>query len=227
MIKSMKTTFDSIEYEDLLICQPEKGYRFNEDSVFLSDFVRPKKDARVIDIGSGSGVISALIHRKHELNNIDAVELQKPMFECLLKTVAKNDLGEFIRPMLSDIKDYKPVNPYHIAVCNPPYRKPGTGKQTGDEVEDIARFSHRLVIDDILQFCRSYLENNGSLFICYDADMLVDVFAKSRSYGLEPKRLKLIHPDLDSPARIALIELKKCKGVELLIEPPIIRKKEN
>ena len=50
---------DDLEYEGLKIIQNSKWFCFGIDSVLLSDFAKNiKKDAKVLDIGTGTGIIS-------------------------------------------------------------------------------------------------------------------------------------------------------------------------
>jgi tRNA1Val (adenine37-N6)-methyltransferase len=220
-------SYDSIIRKEISICQPEKGFRYTSDSVFLSDFVKYRKNRKVIDIGSGSGVISVLLACLKGFEDIDALEIQEKMFVCLQKTVRASSLEGIVRPVFGDVREYKPDVRYDIAVCNPPYREPGTGKVPEDYSERISRFNDTMKLADLFGFCRSYLKDGGSLYICIDSDMLADVFYEGRNFKMEPKRLRMVHSYNDAPARMALVELRKGSKRELLTEPPLILKEKD
>lgn len=218
----MNKTYDSIVRKDIVICQPEDGFRFSVDAVMLADFVKPSAKSKTIDIGSGSGVIAALIAKLKGYQDIDALELQENMFSCLTETVKINGLEDMVKPVLGDLRTYRPDFHYDAAVSNPPYRKESSGKIPPTLTERTARFNETMNLDDLFGFCKSFLKSGGSLSICIDSDLLADVFVIARKNRLEPKRMRLVHPDAGTAARTALIEFRRDGKAELLIEPPLI-----
>jgi tRNA1(Val) A37 N6-methylase TrmN6 len=192
------------------------------DAVMLADFVKPSAKSKTIDIGSGSGVIAALIAKLKGYQDIDALELQENMFSCLTETVKINGLEDMVKPVLGDLRTYRPDFHYDAAVSNPPYRKESSGKIPPTLTERTARFNETMNLDDLFGFCKSFLKSGGSLSICIDSDLLADVFVIARKNRLEPKRMRLVHPDAGTAARTALIEFRRDGKAELLIEPPLI-----
>lgn len=217
----MKHTYNHIVREDIIICQPEDGFRFSGDALMLADFVRPSRK-RTIDIGSGSGVISALLAKVKGFTSIDALELQENMYSCLTETIRVNQLEDIVKPILGDLREYRPDFHYDVAVCNPPYRKESSGKIPLTLTERTARFNNTMALSDLFGFCKSFLKSGGSLFICIDSDLLSDVFATAKENRLEPKRMRLVHPDAYTVARLALVEFRRDGKAELIIEPPLI-----
>lgn len=215
-------TESTIVREDITICQPEKGFRFSMDSIYLSWFVKYKKNASLVEIGAGSGVISTLLAKLKGFDRLTAIELQEVMFNCLKRTITLNELK--INAVNSDIKEYKPDCEFDIAVCNPPYRDSTTGRVPKDEVELNARFTTTMHVDDVFSFCRSYLKNSGSLYLSYDADLTADLFEAGYKYGFEAKRLLPICPEVDVKPKIVLMEFRKNVGREMSFEPPIYQK---
>ncbi|QAR33714.1 SAM-dependent methyltransferase [Geovibrio thiophilus] len=218
----MNKTYDSIVRRDIVICQPKEGFRFSVDAVMLADFVKPSSKAKTIDIGSGSGVIAALLAKVKGCTDIDALELQENMFSCLTETVEINGLEDIVKPVQGDLRIYRPDFHYDAAVCNPPYRKESSGKIPPTLTERTARFNETMTLDDLFGFCKSFLKSGGSLSICIDSDLLADVFVTARKNRLEPKRMRLVHPDGQTVARTALIEFRRDGRAELVTEPPLI-----
>ncbi|UOD34518.1 methyltransferase [Deferribacteraceae bacterium V6Fe1] len=220
----LETTIDTILNKEIKVCQPKNGFRFSLDSVLLARFVAKKKAKNIIDIGSGSGIIALLLHKLHNFTNIDALEYQESMYHCLNKTIKLNLCENIINPLNIDLKQYKPHKKYNIMVSNPPYRKSSSGRICNTVAENIARFDDELGIIDIFKFARSYLENLGSLYISYDADLTAELLGNCRKFNLEPKRMRFFHPDSDRPARLVFVEFKKGANIELIVEPPIFQK---
>lgn len=216
---------DTILNKDIKICQPEKGFRFSIDSIILSNFIKyQKKIKNILDIGSGSGVISVLLFKIYNFKNIDAVEYQDKMYSCLVETIKLNRCENVITPIKCDIRHFKPEKRYELIISNPPYRSSKSGKTCNTREENISRFTETLTIKDIFKFAGSYLENLGSLYLSYDADLTEELLSICRNYHLEPKRIMFFHPDIHKPAKLTFIEFKKGGKTELKIEPPLFQK---
>lgn len=219
----METTINSILKSDIQICQPKDGFRFSIDSIILSRFIKVKKYSHILDAGSGSGIIATLLAKLYNLENIDAVELQDNMFSCLEQTVKINNLESIINLIHTDLKNFKPETPYDMIICNPPYRKMSSGRNCNTDSENTARFDNNLNLDNLFKFAKSYLNHQGYLYFSYDADLMTEAIYLAKKYNMEPKRLMLLHPQIDRPAKLIFIECRKNAGIELKIEPPLIQ----
>jgi tRNA1Val (adenine37-N6)-methyltransferase len=215
-------SIDHIIDESIKISQPDNGFRFGTDSVILSWFATVKKHDRIIDIGSGSGVIATLLAKLKGASDITAVELQPESFAHLQETVALNKLEGVITPVCSAIQDYIPTKNFTLAVCNPPYRPVGIGKVNEEAEERVARFEETLTIDEILAFCKKYLNYGGRLAFCGDADRLIPAINACCANQFQPKRLRFLHSGNNGKARLFFMECVYGGGVELSIEPNVI-----
>lgn len=220
----MELTIDTIINDSVKICQPKSGFRFSIDAVYLSWFSRTLKNQHFIDIGSGSGVISALLVKMNRISKIDALEMQDVMHDCLQKTLTLCGLHNNVSILKYDIKKYKSSFQYDGAVCNPPYRDPNSGHLPKDETERNARFTSTMCADDVFAFCRSYLKFGAGLFMSYDADMMPSLFESAFKYGFEAKRLMPVCPDIHIKPKIILIEFRKGGKRELSFEAPLYQK---
>lgn len=221
--ETMEYTIDYILSEDLKICQPkDNGFRFGTDSILLASFAKVKRNSHIADIGSGSGVIAAIIAKFYG-SHVTAIEIQEEMHSCLLQTINLSNLQDYITPVLSDINIYSSSKRFDVIICNPPYRKPDTGHVSSSKIEMIARFTTCMDMQVMLKFCRRNLQHGGRLFFSYDADMLVDAISQCRQAGLEPKRLQFVYPSIEKGAKIVLIETVFGAGTELKIDPPIVQ----
>lgn len=220
----MKHTYDTIINPEISICQPEKGFRFSSDAVFLSWFVKTAGVRRIADVGSGSGIVSALISLMRGIERIDAIEMQDVMYGCLTNTIQKCGLDGRVIPVQADIREFRPQYKYDAIVCNPPYRDPSSGHLPKDETELNARFCTTMNADDLFAFANSFLNYTAGLFLSYDADMMPALFESAFRHGFEAKRLMPVCPDIDIKPKIILMEFRKGGGRELSFESPLYQK---
>lgn len=219
----MEYTYNSMIFEDLKICQLKTGgFRFGCDSVILAYFTKAKQKSLIADVGSGSGIIASLIAKIYK-SNVEAIELQKEMYECLLQTINLSHLEDKIKPLNADIRKIPKGTLYDGIVCNPPYRNEGTGKTAKDNIANIARFSITMTMEDLAQFAKRNLKHGGRLYFSYDADMLSDALYICKSNNLEPKRLMFLHKDIESKAKLVFVECSLGGKSEITIEPPLFQ----
>jgi tRNA1Val (adenine37-N6)-methyltransferase len=223
----MDYTIDTVIHPEIKICQPREGFRFGIDSVVLAWFTTVKKREKIIDIGSGSGIISILLNRFKGASDITAAELQPEMYDCLLKTIELNQIETSVKPICVNICQYKPVHKFHAAVCNPPYRSSASGKKSSNKNESLARFDDSMSFEKLLMFCKSYIYYGGRLAVTGSAYRLAYIINQCRKYNFEPKRVCFMHPSENKKAKVFFMECVYGAGTELSVEPPIIQKQQD
>ena len=95
---------DDLQYKGLKIIQNTKGFCFGIDSVILSDFAKNiKKGSKVVDLGTGTGIIGLLLCKKTELKEIVGVEIQKEVAEMANRSIKLNKLEDKFKILNTDI----------------------------------------------------------------------------------------------------------------------------
>lgn len=217
---------DDLEFKGLKIIQNKKGFCFGIDSVLLSDFAKEiKRDSRVLDLGTGTGIISILLCGKTNLKEIIGVEIQEEVYEMAKKSVNLNKLENKIKLLNDDIKNLSnlfPANSFDAIVTNPPYKKENTGLISEDKTNLISRHEIMCNIEDIAHTASYLLKSNSSLYIVHRPDRLVDIIEALRKYKLEPKNIRLIYPKINKEPNLVLIKATKCGKPFLKMEKPLI-----
>ena len=233
-----KERIDDLGIDNLKIIQNKDYFCFGIDSVLLANFVVSNNNRNVIvDLCSGSGVISVIISAKKKYSKIFGVELQDEMYDLLKRNISLNSLEDKIIPIHDDIKSIEKIRKkvievtgnraIDIIVCNPPYKKTKTGISNPNNVKYIARHEIMCNLEDVFKTASLLLNNKGKLYIVHKPERLVDLLEIARRYKLEAKRLKLVQPNLELKPSIVLIEYVKNGGNEIIIEKPIIEYTES
>jgi len=207
----------------LRLIQSKDGYRFSIDAILLSEFVTIKPGDVVIDLGTGCGVILLSLLLKRPVGHALGLEIQKELASQAMRNALLNGFGERMGVISGDIR-FPPIaeESADVIICNPPYRKVRSGRLNPDQRRAIARHEILASIDDILRAARSLLRKKGRLALIYPSVRLTDILVRLRRFGLEPKRVQLNYPRLESGAKLALIEasLGGRPGLEVL--PPLL-----
>lgn len=222
---------DDLEYKNLKIIQNTTGFCFGIDSVLLSDFAKNiKKNSTVIDIGTGTGIISILLSSKTDLNKIYGIEIQEDVANMAKRSVELNNLQnkiEIINTNIKNIFEYLKPNETDVIVTNPPYMKLNTGAINEDRKKLISRHEVECTLEDIIKISYKLLKSNGEFYLIHRAERIVDVLYNLRQYKLEPKILRFIQPNINKEPNLVLIKAVKNAGYQLKIEKPLIIYDEN
>lgn len=217
---------DDLEYKGLKIIQNKKGFCFGIDSVLLSDFAKNiKKDANVLDLGTGTGIISILLCGKTNLKKIIGVEIQKDVYNMAKKSIKLNNLENRFEIINEDIKNLDKIftpNSFDAIVTNPPYKKNNTGLKNKDKVQLISRHEIMCNIEDIAKISSKLLNSNCSLYMVHRPERVVDIIQALKKYKLEPKIIRFVYPKIEKEPNLILIKATKGAKEFLKVEKPLI-----
>jgi tRNA1Val (adenine37-N6)-methyltransferase len=219
----MEVTLDSIR--DIKIYQSKTGYRFSVDSLLLSDFISLKSVRNIADLGSGSGVVGILIAKKYPKAKVDLFELQTGLVDLSEKNICINNLKDRMQALQCDIRTlpalYPGLSEYELAVSNPPFRKPKSGRLNIEEERAIARHELRLSLSELIAAAYSLLKAKGRFCIIYHPCRLSELIETLKKKNLEPKRLRFVHSTRLSEAKMVLVEAVKGGRTGLKVENPL------
>ena len=213
-------TFDLLSCCNLSILQKKKGYRYSLDSYLLGAFVDEAPGTEVIEIGSGSGVVSILLSAVKGLH-VTGIEIQEDLAEMSKRSIEHSGLSDKIRITCCDIKDYSGPK-VDVVVANPPYRPLSTGRINPDRSKAIARHEISLDLDLLLKKTYGILRPLGRLYIVYPAWRVPDLLVAMRNRRIEPKQMRCVYTSPVRTCEICLVCGVKGGGKEFTIESPLI-----
>lgn len=221
-------TQDTLFDGDIVLNQYKNGYRFSVDSVLVSQYVKPKKNFRILDLGCGSGVIGliCLYRWRSKLDiTVTGIELQQDLYQLCLQNIEENKLDQAFNVIHCDIRDISTtlnVETFDMVICNPPFFKKGSGRTSQNDQAHIARHQVNGAIDEFLKGAAKLLKNKSFAVFIYPASELADFIEKAKNNKLEPKQIQPIYnyPEGDNEARLMLVKCQKNGGVGVKFERP-------
>lgn len=220
---------DDLQCKGYRLIQKPKGFCFGVDAVLLSDFARIKKNQRVLDLCTGSGVIPILLAAKTEGAHFSGLELQEEYADMAGRSVQMNGLEEKINIICGDVKDIKKLfapASFQVVTVNPPYMTEHHGLTNLYEPKTIARHEVMVSLEDVVAAAGYVLPESGSFFMIHKPFRLAEIFKIMKKYHLEPKRMRLVHPSVEKEPTMVLIEGLKGGRERITVEPPLIIYKE-
>ncbi|MDR2047477.1 MAG: methyltransferase [Clostridiales bacterium] len=207
-------SFDSLEYKGLGIIQRAELYRFTSDAVALANYVKARPTDRVLDLGSGSGIIGTLIAAKRGASVV-GVEIQAELCDMAERSAQINGLLEkleFLNMRVQDARDASadvgkplPRGGFDAIVSNPPYGKRADAAGISNMSEAIARAECEITLGEIVAAAAFFLRFGGRFYTVIKMRRLAEILSLMTANKIEPKELILIINAPDKPPDTALI----------------------
>ena len=217
---------DDLQLNGLQIIQDPKRFCFGMDAVLLSDFVKVRTGEKVLDLGTGTGILPMLLAGKTKGQHFTGLEIQPESAEMARRSVAYNHLEEKIEIVTGDIKEagrlFQPAF-FDVITVNPPYMADQCGIQNPQDAKAIARHEILCNLEDIFRESKKLLpEGKGRFYMVHRPVRLAEILLKMSQSHIEPKRIQLVHPYVDKEPVMVLIEGRSGARPGVRIEPPLI-----
>lgn len=135
------------------------GMPVSTDGVLLGSWANIINSLSIIDIGSGTGLLSLMCAQREAQSHIDAIELMPAAAKITQTNIDRSPWHERIQLFHQDILSYLPEKKYDAIICNPPYFNNGEQSQKGDR--SFARHTDSLSFSDLLSQSKKLLAPKG------------------------------------------------------------------
>jgi len=223
-------------FEGRLRClQPRQGYRFSLDAFILAHAITPAPGDRILDLGTGCGIVALLLAFRWPRVRCTGLELQPALAELARRNVELNrpnlhnragdDLPErltMIEADLGRLAHHLEPEQFDWVVTNPPFRRKDAGRINPEPSKAVAR--HEIAVDlrAVVGAAAFAVCNRGRVTLVYPARRAATLIHALKERELEPKRLRLVHDHPGGEAWLVVVEAVKNGGEGLDILPPLL-----
>lgn len=223
----MKETerIDELQRNGYRIIQDPGRFCFGMDAVLLSGFARAKEGDRVLDLGTGTGIIPILMEAKTNASRFFALEIQEESADMARRSVALNGLEKKIQVVTGDIKEaekYFNASSFDVITCNPPYMIGKHGLVNPDAPKAIARHEILCTLEDVIRQAAFLLKPGGSFYLVHRPFRLAEILSLLVGAKLEPKRMRLVYPYVDKEPNMVLLQAVRGGKSRMTVEKPLI-----
>ena len=220
---------DDLHRNGYSIIQNPAKFCFGMDAVLLSGFANVKAGETAIDLGTGTGIIPILLEAKTQGAHFTGLEIQPESADMAKRSVAYNHLENKIDIEIGNIRDASAqfgASSFHVVTTNPPYMTGQHGLTNPNEAKAIARHEILCTLEDVIRESARLLKPRGRFYMVHRPFRLSEIMCLMHQYGLEPKRMRLVHPFIDKEPNMVLIEGLRGGKPRITVEKPLIVYKE-
>lgn len=216
---------DDLQRNGYKIIQDPSRFCFGMDAVLLTGFASLKKEGRMLDLGTGTGVIPILMEAKTEGSRFVGLEIQPESADMARRSVAMNGLEDKVEIVTGDVKEASRIfgrSSFDVVTSNPPYMTGNHGLVNPNLPKAIARHEVLCTLEDVVREAAAVLVPGGRFFLVHRPFRLPEIFGVMQKYKLEPKRMQLVYPYVDKEPNMVLIEGIYGAKARITVEKPLI-----
>ena len=213
---------EDLQCDGLQLIQSSSEYRFTTDAVLLANFCNQMRGKLCVEFGAGSGVISLLLAKKKFPKRIVALEIQPQLCDMMSRSVLLNDLQDVIEVHNCDLIDATSVvRDADVVVCNPPYRKVGSGEQQLSQNIAICRHEIKATLLDVIVSAAKVLNNRGNLYLVHQADRIAEIVTLCRDNNVAVKEILPVCPAPNKQPNLVLVRGVKAGEADCKLHAPL------
>ena len=216
---------DDLNRNGLMIIQDPNRFCFGIDAVLLTGIIHAEHTGRLLDLGTGTGIIPILLTAKTKCRSFTGLEIQPESVDMARRSVRLNKLDEIVTIDEGDIRlatdIYKP-SAFDVVTVNPPYMPANGGLVSESSPKAIARHELLCTLPDCIKSAAALLKPRGKFYMIHRPQRLADIMTLLRKYGLEPKYLRFVYPYADKAPNMVLLSAVKGGNPMLNAAPPLV-----
>lgn len=216
---------DDLQRNNLKIIQDPGRFCFGMDAVLLSGFAAAGKGDKLLDLGTGTGILPILLSAKTEAAELTGLEIQPESADMADRSVRLNGIGDRVKIVRGDIKEADklfPLSSMDVITCNPPYMIGEHGLTNPESPKAIARHEIECTFEDVARVTERILKPNGHFYLVHRPFRLSEILCTLTKYHLEPKRMRLVYPFSDREPNMVLIDSVRGAKPRMTVEKPLI-----
>lgn len=187
---------ETFKFKKFTISQDRCAMKVGTDGVLLGAWARGGK--RVLDVGSGTGLVSLMMAQRFPLSKVEGVEIDHDAAVQSRENVMASPFNENVEIYESALQDFAPSDRYESIVSNPPFFV--NSLASPDKARHIARHADTLPFGDLFAFVAEWLADDGEFSAIIPSDYMESFSSEAylhgliltRQYGIKTVERKLV-----------------------------------
>lgn len=216
---------DDLQRKGYKLIQNSKIFCFGIDAVLLCAYASINEGDKVLDLGTGNGIIPVLLKARTKGEHFTGLEIQKINVDMAKRSVLYNGIESDVDIVKGDIKEASAIFGgacFDVVISNPPYMNDNHGLKNPNDHKAIARHEVLCTLEDVVREAAKLLKPSGRFYMVHRPHRLTEIFDVMKKYRIEPKRMRLVYPFADREANMVLIEGVRGGRPMIKVESPLI-----
>lgn len=200
--------YKSFQFKQFTITQNNAAMKVGTDGVLLGAWAKIKTNDRILDIGTGTGLLSLMLAQKTNGHCcIDAVEVEKEAIKDARENIEKSKWNKSIFLHNTDFNLYQSDVPYDVIISNPPFFE-GLAPQISAR-KTARNASDKLSFENLISKSSALLKQSGCIYLILPQEAFKKVVDLAISNELILTNQLNIRPKANKPINRVLVELRK------------------
>ncbi len=191
-------------FKSFTVYHDKCGMKVGTDAILLGAWAAAAAPKRILDIGSGTGIIALMLAQRFPTATIDAVEIEPNAFQQAMSNFQDSPWPDRLHIEQTAVQDYRPPQLYDLITCNPPYFREGPG--AGTPPRHLARHDDRLSLQELMSTAARLLTCNGDLCVIIPTELSDEAHGVAASHHLQLIRRCLVKPTPRHPPKRHLLQ---------------------
>lgn len=192
-------------FKQFTVCHDRCAMKVGTDGVLLGAWARGGR--RMLDIGSGTGLIALMLAQRFDGARIDGVEVDGEAVAQSRENVAASPFADRIAIHETDFRHFQPQAPYDAIVSNPPFFL--NGLKNPDEGRSTARHSDPLFFKSFFRFSKQWLADSGEVSLIIPSEHYEDIATEAYLLGFLLSRRVWVRSSPRKPVGRCLLAFAK------------------
>lgn len=195
------------QFKQFRIVHEQSAMKVGVDGVLLGAWADVEGANRILDIGTGTGLIALMMAQRNALAVIDAVEIEPSAYKECLFNIQQSPWGNRMNVECCPFQQWaeKSILKYDLIVSNPPYF--GNGVKAPLESRAQARHSDQLPLGDLIAGIANLLGKNGRAALILTVESLPELERLVSINHLFISRICRVKPNPQKPVFRILVEI--------------------
>jgi tRNA1Val (adenine37-N6)-methyltransferase len=209
-------------FKQFQVSHDQSTMKVGTDAVLLGSWAKPSGSGKILDIGTGSGVIALMMAQKSKAH-ITGIDIHAPSIRQANENFTQSPWHNRLVAVQSSIEEFAISNSqsFDYLISNPPFFLNSLKPKLENHV--IAKHANSAFVDVFLECSSSILNNTGKAAFIIPSQLIGTFFCKWDIYGLFPYRLTRVYSKPDTTATRVMIEAGKNPNVSLIEDNLLIR----
>lgn len=213
----------NFKFKQFTLQQHPDVFKFGTDASLLATWVKLEKVKKVLEIGTGTGVISFMMAQRNPQAQYVGIDISKKAIYLAHENLINYPIPASVTFENITVQDFQTSHKFDLIVSNPPFFENGTKSKT--TVNKTARHTDTLNLQELIANANRLLSDNGRISFIYPSRYLDHILECSAALNLYPNEIISIRSKVGKEIKRILISIQKTP-TEILKEELIIEEQD-